>query len=134
MPDSRAGGLAERADRAGDEHVAADGFPRLTRQLDRGRVDRLELVLEKVFCELAPVRAEAVRLDQVCAGVDEADVERDHGVRRPQIRLFRTAKARHGARDESAHAAVADDHGAVRKAFFEAPGHDAMLVKRGGQP
>src|SRR5437764_386286 len=81
VPDAGAGGLAERADRAGDEDVAADGLARLAGELDRGRVDRLEVVLEEVLSQLAPVRAEAVRLDQVCAGIDEADVKGYDGVR-----------------------------------------------------
>ena len=49
--------------------------------LTAGRVDPLEVVLEEVAGELAPVRAERVRLDQLGAGVDEADVERDDGLR-----------------------------------------------------
>ena len=38
--------------------------------------------------ELAPVRAERVRLDQLGARVDEADVQRDDRIGRAQVRLL----------------------------------------------
>ena len=119
VADARARRLAQRPDRAGDEDVAADGLTRVTGELDRGRVDLLELVVEEVVRELAPVRAEAVRLDQVGARVDEADVERDDRVGSAEIGLFRAAQAGHGARDQGSHPAVADDHRPIRKPFFE---------------
>ena len=45
--------LAQRADRAGDEDVAAGDLARLARELHARRVDALELVLEVVRRELA---------------------------------------------------------------------------------
>ena len=65
--------LAERPDRAGDEHVAAGDLARLAREPHAGAVDRLELVLEEVLRELRPVGAERVRLDQLGAGADVAE-------------------------------------------------------------
>src|SRR5439155_18805008 len=71
-PDARARGFAERPDRAGDEDVPPSGLARATRELHGLRVDSLELVLEEVVRELAPVRGERVRLDELGAGVHEA--------------------------------------------------------------
>ena len=105
--------VAERADRAPDEDVAPGDLARLAGEADAGGDDLLELVLEVVAGQLAPVRAERVRLDQLGARADEADVQRDDGVGRSEVRLLRGAEARDGARDERAHAAVADDRRAV---------------------
>ncbi len=110
---ARGRGLAERADRAGDENVAAGHLARVAGELDRGGVDPLEVVLEEVLRELAPVRAERVRLDQLGAGVDEGDVERDDRVGRAQVRLLRAAQAWHRGGDERAHASVGDDGGPI---------------------
>ncbi len=66
-------GLAERADRARDEDVAARDVARVACELHAGLVDRLDVVLEVVRAELAPVRSEGVRLDQVGTGADEAE-------------------------------------------------------------
>src|ERR1051325_2715564 len=49
---------------------------------------------------LGGVRGEVVRLDQVGARVDEADVERDDGFGGAQVGLLGATKARDGARDE----------------------------------
>ena len=68
---------AERADRAGDEDVRAGHLARVARDLHGGLVDRRDVVLEVVLGELAPVRAEGVRLDDVRAGADEAEVQRE---------------------------------------------------------
>ena len=106
VPERAASG---RADGAGDEDVAARDVARVAGELHAGLVDRLHVVLEVVRAELAPVRSERVRLDQVGAGADEAEVQRDDALRGAQVRLLRTAKARDGARDEDAHAAVADE-------------------------
>ena len=105
--------LAERADRAGDEDVAARDLPGLAGELDRRRVDPLEVVLEEVVGELAPVRAERVRLDQLGAGVDEADVQRDDRLGRPEVGLLGRAQPGDGGRDQRAHAAVGDDRRAL---------------------
>ena len=68
---------AERADRPGDEDVRAGHLARVARDLHGGLVDRRDVVLEVVLGELAAVRAEGVRLDDVRAGADEAEVERE---------------------------------------------------------
>ncbi len=114
---ARGGRLSEGPDGAADEDVAPGRLARVAGQLDRGRVDLLELVLEEVLGELAPVRAEAVRLDQLGARVDKADVEGDDGVRGAQVCLLGAAQARHGGRDERSHPAVADDCRAVRESL-----------------
>src|SRR5439155_29429 len=62
--------LAEGADGAGDEDVAAGNLARLAGELDAAGVDLVQLVFEVVRGELAPVRAERVRLDQVGAALD----------------------------------------------------------------
>src|SRR5205085_4781237 len=79
--------VAERADRAGDEDLAPGHLARVAGELHGGRVDPLELVLEEVVRELAAVCAEGVRLDELRARVDEADVERDDRVGRAEVRL-----------------------------------------------
>ena len=74
--------------------------------------------------ELAPVRAEGVRLDQLRARVDEAHVQGDDGVGRPDVGLLRAAQPRDGARDECAHAAVRHDGRPAAQALEEAICHD----------
>ena len=100
--------VAERADRAGDEDVSARDLARLAGELDAGAVDPLQLVVEVEAGQLAAVGAERVRLDQVGAGADEARVQRDDALGRLEVRLFGAVQARDGARDEHAHAPVAD--------------------------
>jgi hypothetical protein len=80
--------LAGGADRPADEHVAAGDLARVARELHARRVDALHVVREVVLRQLATVRAERVRLDQLGSGVDEADVDGDHGLRRPQVRFL----------------------------------------------
>jgi hypothetical protein len=122
--------LPERADRAGDEDVRARDLARLTGEPDGRGVDPLELVLEEVRGELAPVGAERVRLDQLGAGADEARVERDDALRRPQVRLFRAPQPGHRTREQRAHAAVGDDRRPGTQAFLEAARHAGRLVKQ----
>ena len=101
--------LAERADRARDQHVAARDLARLAREADARGVDRLELVLEELRRQLAPVGAERVRLDQLGPGADVARVHRDHALGRPQVRLLGAAQAGRRAREQRSHAAVGHD-------------------------
>ena len=101
--------LAERADRARDQHVTARDVARLAREADARRVDRLELVVEVLRRQLAPVGAERVRLDQLGPGADVARVHRDDALGCPQVRLFRTAEARRHAREQRSEAAVGHD-------------------------
>ncbi len=112
--------LTERTDRACDEHVLARDLAGVAGELDADRVDALQLVLEEVLRELDAVRAERIRLDQLGAGVDEADVQRDHRLRRAQVRLLGGAQSRHGGGEQRPHAAVADDRRACLQAFEEA--------------
>ncbi len=80
--------LAEGADRAGDEHVPAGHLSRFAGELDGGRVDCVQVILEVVRGELPAVGAEGVRLDQVGAGGDEAGVQLDDGLGRAQVGLL----------------------------------------------
>ena len=84
---------AERTDRAGDEDVRAGHLARVARELHGRLVDRCDVVLEVVLGELPAVRAERVRLDEVGAGADESQVEREHALRRTQVRLLGAAQA-----------------------------------------
>ena len=126
--------VAERADRAGDEDLAPGHLARVAGELHGGRVDPLELVLEEVVRELAAVCAEGVRLDELRARVDEADVERDDRVGRAEVRLFGAAQARHRARDERAHPAVGDDRRAAPEALQEPVRHAATVLPASAGP
>ena len=122
--------LAERADRARDEDVAAGDLARLPCQPNAGRVDLLELVVEQDAGELAAVGAERVRLDQLGAGRDVARVHRDDALGRAEIRLLGAAQAADGARDERAHPAVGDERRAGSQAVEEAAHGAATLDQR----
>ena len=88
--------------------------------------------------ELPAVRAERVRLDQLRAGVDEADVQRDDRLGRPEVGLLRAAEPWHGRGQQRAHAAVADDGGSVTSAVRESDrwlrGHSRLLPTRSTHP
>src|SRR5581483_9510266 len=121
--------VPERADRAGDEHVAARHLPRLARDAHRGGVDRLRLLREEVAPELGPVRAERVRLDQLGAGADEAEMHLEHALGRAEVRLLRAAEAGDGAREERAHAAVRDDRRVAPEALQATAQASACTVR-----
>ena len=128
--------LAEGADRAGDEDLAARHLARLPREPDAGRVDLLQLLLEVERRQLAAIRPERVRLDQVGAGANEARVERDDALRRAQVRLLGAPQPRHRAGDERSHAAVGDEGDAARQPFLEPRRHSAnsrWVVPVGGE-
>src|SRR6266511_3435980 len=112
--------VAERADGARDEDVSAGDLAGLAGQADGARVDLLEILLEKVTRELAPVRAERVGLDQLRSGADEADVERDDRLGGAEVGLLRRAEAGDRARHERTHAAVPDDRRPGAQACDEA--------------
>ena len=114
--------LAERADCAGDEHLAPCDLARLAGQPDTRRVDRLELLLEVMRLQLAPVGAESIRLDQLGSGADIACVHGDDALRRAEIGFLRAAQSRDRAGDERARAAVGDDRRPVTQSVEEA-GH-----------
>ena len=78
------------------------------------------LVREEVARELAAVRAERVRLDELGAGVDVAEVHVEHALGRAEVRLLRAAQPRDGAREQRAHAAVGDDRRPGGETFEEA--------------
>ena len=114
------GRAAERPDRAGDEHVGAGHLACVARDLDGSLVDRRDVVLEVVLGELAAVGAERVRLDDVGAGADEAEVEREDALRCPDVGLLGTAQTCDRARDERPHPAVADERRSRRESLEEA--------------
>ncbi len=120
-----------RADRAGDEDLAAGHLARLAREPDALGVDPLEVVVEEGRRKLRPVGAERVRLDEVGAGADVAEVDVDDGLRGADVRLLRAAEARDGARDERAHATVGDDRRPGREPLEE-PAHRGQ--SRGSSP
>src|SRR5262249_56204336 len=75
---------------------------------------------------------ERVRLDQLGARPDVADVNREHALRRAHIRLLGAAQARDRGGDEGSHAAVGDDRRSGAEALFETV-HRGSVVKRIGQ-
>src|SRR4029079_11070312 len=87
-----------------------------------GLVNGRNVFLEILLGELAPVRTEGVRLDDVCASADEAEVQREHALWRPDVRLLGTAEPSNGARNQSPHATVADERRVVCEALEE-PAH-----------
>ena len=122
-PVLRVADVTERPDRAGDEDLLARDLARVACELHACGIDRLELGLEKVARELAPVAAERVRLDQLGARADEAEMEVDDALRRAYVRLLGAAKASDGARDQGAHATVAADRRPLREPFGERVRH-----------
>ena len=124
--------LADRADRAGDVDVGARDLPCLAGQAHRRRVDPLELVLEEVVGELAPVGAERVRLDQLGAGADEARVQRDDALRRAQVRLLGTAQPRTAPEISAPMPPSATIGGPAVEALLEPARHRATVVKWSG--
>ncbi len=128
--------LAERPDRAGDQHVTAGDIARLACQADARRVDRLELVLEELACQLAAVGAEGVRLDQLGTGADVARVHGDHALGRAEVRLLRATQPGRRADQERPHAAVGHDRRAGAQSLEEIRHPPSLLttrIKRCGQ-
>ena len=119
--------LTERADRARDEDVAAGDLPCLSCEPHACGVDLLEGVVEERPRELAAVRAEGVRLDQLRSGCDVARVNGDHALGRAEVRFFRAPEAVHGARDQRAHATVRDERRAVLESIEETAHGSATL-------
>ena len=128
VDDDRA--FAERADRAGDQHVRARHLARLARELDAFAVDPRDVVVEEPCRELRAVRPERVRLDQLGARLDVADVYRHDDLGRDEVRLLGCAQpARRSARDQRAHAPVGDDRRPRREAVEE-PAHRSPVYGR----
>ena len=120
--------LTERPDRACDEHVLSGDLARLAREADAGRVEILERVVEHDTRELAAIRSEGVRLDQLGASRDVAGMHRDDALGRPDVRLLGAAQALHGARDERAHPAVGDERRAGAESVEEAAHGQATVI------
>ena len=121
---------AEGADRAGDEHVRTGHLARVARDLHRGLVDRCDVVFEVVLGQLAAVRAEGVRLDDVRSRADEPEVERKDALRRSDVRLLGAAQPRNRARDERPHPPVTHERRSIGESFEKAPGHGAASLCR----
>ena len=113
--------LAERADRAGDHHVAAGDVARLAGEADAGRVDRLELVVEAAW-------------PRACAGWRRTCSSRSARRRRrcssrgrrrrsrARRRFASSGSAGRGrAGEERTHAAVRDDRRAATEPFGSPP-------------
>ena len=96
--------VTQRPDRAADQHGDARDLARLARQLHALLDDLLQPVVEELRRELAAVRAEGIRLDQLRPGPDEPRVDADHGLGRLEVRLLRAAQARDGRAEEGARA------------------------------
>ena len=122
--------LAERADRARDEDVAPGDLTGLPGESHARGVDLLEPVVEKDAGELAAVRPEGVRLDQLGAGRDVARVYRDDALGSAEVRLLGAAQAGHGPGDERTHAAVGDDRTAGAQSIQEAAHGSATVTTR----
>ena len=119
--------VPERPDRPGYEDVAAGDLTRLAGDLHRRFVDSADVVVEIALTQLAAVGAERVRLHELRARFDEAEVEGEDALRGAEIRLLGAAKTRDGARDEDAHAAVGDDRRAGAEPFQEPSRHRGSL-------
>ena len=82
-----------------------------------------------VILERHRLRIEGVRLDQLGAGVDEADVQGDDRLGRAQVRLLGRAQTGDGGRQQGAHPAVGDDRRPLAQARLEAASHGPRLEK-----
>ena len=122
--------LAERPDRAGDQHVTAGDVACLAGQADARRVDRLELVLEQLPGQLAAVGAEGVRLDQLGAGPDVARVHRDHALGCAQVRLLGAAETGRRPDQERSHPTVGHDGRAGAQPLEEVRHLSSLLTGR----
>ena len=89
----------------------------------------LELVGEELPRELGPVRPEAVRLDQLGARADVAEMHLEHALGRAEVRLLGAAQPCNGAREQGAHAAVGDDRRVGREPLLEAAHASSWMVR-----
>ena len=124
--------VAERPDRAPDQHGGTGDLARLARELDAPLDDLLELVVQELRRELAAVGAEGVRLDQLGARADEARVDGDDRLGRFEVRLLGAAQPWDERRQERAGAAVADDDAVLGQALEE-PAHEAESTRVGSR-
>ena len=114
--------LTQRPDRPRDEDVPAGNLPRLAGEPDARRVDLLEVAVEEHARELAPVRAEGVRLDELRPRGDVARVHRDDALRRAKVRLLGATQPVDRLGDQRAGPSVGDDRRAAAQAL-EKPAH-----------
>jgi hypothetical protein len=111
--------IAERADRARDEDLFPRNLARLPRELHAPLDDVGQPVVEILGGELAAVGAERVRLDELGAGPDEAEVDADDRLWRLQVRLLGAAQTRDGGGEQRARPPVRDEDGPGREALEE---------------
>ncbi len=98
---------AQRSDGAGDERAPIGGFARDGRG---GPIQLSHLILQPVLHELDPVRAEAVRLDDVGAGLHVLRMNVTHELGRADVQLVVALVDEHAlAVQHRPHRAVEDD-------------------------
>ena len=112
--------VAERPDRAADEHLATRDLACLARQLHRRPRPSSRTRPRGSSAQFRAGGAEAVRLDQVGARADVAEMDVDHRLRRADVRLLGTAQPAHRACEQDARAAVGHDRRPGREALEEA--------------
>src|SRR5262249_31426087 len=121
--------VAERTDRASDEHVAAGDLASLACDADGGGVDLLELVGEEPARELGAVRSEGVRLDQRRARADVPETPIEHALGGAEVRLLWAAEPAHCAREQRSHAAVRHDRSLLGEPLEEAAHAGSWMVR-----
>jgi hypothetical protein len=109
----------EGSDRARDEKVCPGDLPRLARKLDPSLDDLLQPFVEELGGQLAAVRTERVRLDQLGPRPDEARMDADDRLGRLQGRLLGTAQPRNGRRQEGSRAPVCHENPIRLEALFQ---------------
>jgi hypothetical protein len=114
--------VAQGAERPRDEDRRARDIPRLPGELHAGLDDLFQAIVEQFRGEFAPVGAEGVRLDQLGARPDEAEVHLDDRLRGLEVGFLGTPQARDRRCEERARAAVGDDHRPIAQPF-QCPAH-----------
>jgi hypothetical protein len=115
------------SDRAGHQAVASRDLARLPRQLDRGRVDRLDQFAGVVAREPRARGGEARGLDQLGAGLEVGEVDREH-LRRVLVRREVEQRPRRQAAEQlGTHRAVAH-HDALRKTLSNRLCHAVQTI------
>ena len=107
--------VSERSDRARHQDVFPRHLASLSGELDPALDDLGQPVFEELRGELSAVGAEGVRLDQLCTGLDKAEMDADYGFGGLKVRLLRAAQPGNRRRDECAGAAVGDYDAPARK-------------------
>src|SRR5262245_65012512 len=81
----------ERADGAGDKHLARAGFARFARYLDAARIEALHFVGETERGQLEAVSTEGIGFDDVRARFDVSLVHAKYGFRLGGVELVEAA-------------------------------------------